>query len=158
MVRGTWLLVALPLLRTEDGIDPVGLSLNAPGAYAEQMLVQESMMMGGTAIGAAAAPVLDTAQRMMVLGIWLNLVLCFFNLIPIPPLDGSHLVYHALPPKAGNRYRSLQQFGYLPLFILLFLFPPVVALLLTPAFAIRNALLRLILPFHVGDGWNIFQS
>lgn len=106
----------------------------------------------------SAAPVLDTAQRMMVYGIWLNLVLCFFNLIPIPPLDGSHLVYHALPPKAGNSYRSLQQFGYLPLFILLFLFPPVVALLLTPAFAIRNALLRLILPFHVGDGWNIFQS
>ncbi len=106
----------------------------------------------------AAVPVLDTAQRMMVFGIWLNLVLCFFNLIPVPPLDGSHLLYHALPPKAGNSYRRLQQFGYLPLFILLFLFPPVVAVLLTPAYAIRNALLRVILPFHVGDGWNIFQS
>jgi Zn-dependent protease len=105
-----------------------------------------------------AAPVLDTAQRMMVYGIWLNLVLCFFNLIPIPPLDGSHLLYHALPPKAGNWYRGLQRFGYMPLFILLFLFPPVVSLLLTPAYLIRNALLGVILPFHVGDGWNIFQS
>jgi Zn-dependent protease len=105
-----------------------------------------------------AIPVLDTAQRMMVYGIWLNLILCFFNLIPIPPLDGSHLVYHALPPSAGNWYRGLQRFGYLPLFILLFLFPPVVSILLTPAYAIRNALLRVILPFHVGDGWNIFQS
>jgi Zn-dependent protease len=105
-----------------------------------------------------ATPVLDTAQRMMVYGIWLNLVLCFFNLIPIPPLDGSHLLYHALPPRAGLWYRGLQRFGYLPLFILLFLFPPVVSLLLTPAFAIRNVLLRVILPFHVGDGWNIFQS
>ena len=105
-----------------------------------------------------AIPVLDTAQRMMVYGIWLNLVLCFFNLIPVPPLDGSHLLYHALPPRAGTWYRGLQRFGYLPLFILLFLFPPVVAILLTPAYAIRNALLRVILPFHVGDGWNIFQS
>jgi len=105
----------------------------------------------------SAALVLDTAQRMMVYGIWLNLVLCFFNLIPIPPLDGSHLLYHALPPQAGAWYRGLQRFGYLPLFILLFLFPPVVSILLTPAFAIRNALLRVILPFHVGDGWNIFQ-
>ncbi len=105
----------------------------------------------------SAVPVLDTAQRMMVYGIWLNLVLCFFNLIPIPPLDGSHLLYHALPVKAGNWYRGLQRFGYLPLFILLFLFPPVVSLLLTPAFVIRNALLGVILPFHVGDGWNIFQ-
>ncbi|MBA3445392.1 MAG: site-2 protease family protein [Gemmatimonadales bacterium] len=106
----------------------------------------------------AAVPVLDTAQRMMVYGIWLNLVLCFFNLIPVPPLDGSHLVYHALPPRAGIWYRGLQRFGYLPLFVLLFVFPPVVAVLLTPAFLIRNALLRVILPFHVGDGWNIFQS
>ena len=106
----------------------------------------------------SAIPVLDTAQRMMVYGIWLNLVLCFFNLIPVPPLDGSHLLYHALPAQAGAWYRGLQRFGYLPLFILLFLFPPVVAILLTPAYAIRNALLRVILPFHVGDGWNIFQS
>jgi Zn-dependent protease len=106
----------------------------------------------------AAVSVLDTAQRMMVYGIWLNLVLCFFNLIPVPPLDGSHLVYHALPPRAGTWYRGLQRFGYLPLFALLFLFPPVVAVLLTPAYMIRNALLRVILPFHVGDGWNIFQS
>jgi Zn-dependent protease len=105
-----------------------------------------------------AIPVLDTAQRMMVYGIWLNLVLCFFNLIPVPPLDGSHLLYHALPPRAGLWYRGLQRFGYLPLFILLFLFPPVVSLLLTPAFALRNVLLRVIYPFHVGDGWNIFQS
>jgi Zn-dependent protease len=106
----------------------------------------------------SAIPVLDTAQRMMVFGIWLNLVLCFFNLIPVPPLDGSHLLYHALPPQAGSWYRGLQRFGYLPLFILLFLFPPVVSILLIPAYAIRNALLRVILPFHVGDGWNIFQS
>jgi Zn-dependent protease len=107
---------------------------------------------------AAAIPVLDTAQRMMVHGIWLNLVLCFFNLIPVPPLDGSHLLYHALPPRAGTWYRDLRRFGYLPLFVLLFLFPPVVSVLLTPAYLIRNALLRVILPFHVGDGWNIFQS
>ena len=106
----------------------------------------------------AAVPLLDTAQRMMIYGIWLNLVLCFFNLIPVPPLDGSHLVYHALPPRAGTWYRGLQRFGYLPLFVLLFLFPPVVAVLLTPAYVLRNALLRVILPFHVGDGWNIFQS
>jgi Zn-dependent protease len=70
---------------------------------------------------AAAVPVLDTAQRMMVYGIWLNLVLCFFNLIPVPPLDGSHLLYHALPPRAGTWYRDLRRFGYLPLFVLLFL-------------------------------------
>jgi threonine dehydrogenase-like Zn-dependent dehydrogenase len=37
--------VALPLLRNEGGIDTTGFSQHAPGAYAEQVLVQESMMM-----------------------------------------------------------------------------------------------------------------
>ena len=37
--------VALPLLRFAQGVDTVGLSVHAPGAYAEQTLVQESMMM-----------------------------------------------------------------------------------------------------------------
>ena len=37
--------VALPLLRGEHGVDTTGLSQHAPGAYAEQVLVQESMMM-----------------------------------------------------------------------------------------------------------------
>jgi Zn-dependent protease len=101
--------------------------------------------------------VFDTTQRMIVFGIWLNLLLCFFNLIPIPPLDGSHLLYHALPPRAGAWYRSLGRFGYLPLFALMFLFQPALAVLLTPARAGLVFLLRLILPFSVGDGWNIFS-
>jgi threonine dehydrogenase-like Zn-dependent dehydrogenase len=37
--------VAVPLVRGAQGIDAVGLSAHAPGAYAEQMVVQESMMM-----------------------------------------------------------------------------------------------------------------
>jgi threonine dehydrogenase-like Zn-dependent dehydrogenase len=37
--------VALPLLRGAGGVDTVGLSVHAPGAYADQMLVQEPLMM-----------------------------------------------------------------------------------------------------------------
>ncbi len=102
--------------------------------------------------------VADTAQRMMVLGIQINLVLCFFNLIPVPPLDGSHLFYYLLPPALGARYRSLQRFGFLPIMALLLLAQPVIGFLLTPATLTRNYLLRLVLPFAVGEGWNIFQS
>jgi Zn-dependent protease len=105
-----------------------------------------------------AVPVLDTVQRMLVYGIWLNLLLCFFNLIPVPPLDGSHLLYHALPPRVGSWYRGLQRFGLLPIFALIFLFRPVMAFLLAPAVKGMRLLLHIILPFSVGDGWNIFQS
>ena len=37
--------VALPLLRWSGGVDTTGLSMHAPGAYAEQVLVEESLMM-----------------------------------------------------------------------------------------------------------------
>jgi Zn-dependent protease len=100
----------------------------------------------------AGGAVLETAQRMMVHGIWLNLLLCFFNLIPIPPLDGSHLVYHALPPNAGSWYRSLQRFGYLPLFVLMFLFRPAMLFLLTPAIKMMTLLGGLIGPYQVAVG------
>jgi Zn-dependent protease len=103
-----------------------------------------------------ATPVLDTAQRMMMLGIKLNLLLCFFNLIPVPPLDGSHIFYHLLPPKPGGWYRRLQQFGYLPLFVLMFVFQPVVRVFLIPVTQGMQLLLYWILPYRVGEGWNIF--
>jgi Zn-dependent protease len=106
----------------------------------------------------SANGVLDTAQRMVVYGIWINLILCFFNLIPIPPLDGSHLFYHLLPPQLGTRYRALQRFGYLPIFLLMFVFRPVISFMLTPAYMGMSFLLQLILPFRVGQAWNIFQS
>jgi Zn-dependent protease len=97
----------------------------------------------------AFAPVLATALKMMVYGIWLNLILCFFNLIPVPPLDGSHLLYHALPPRLGAWYRGLHRFGYLPIFALIFLFRPVMSVLLAPASIAMTFLVRMISPYSV---------
>jgi Zn-dependent protease len=49
-----------------------------------------------------------------------NLTLAIFHLLPIPGLDGARLVALALPPRARETYRNLDQ--YLPLFVLLALF------------------------------------
>ena len=95
-------------------------------------------------------PIFHTAQQMMVYGIWINLILCFFNLIPIPPLDGSHLLYHALPPKAGAWYRGLNRFGYLPIFALIFLGRGILPILLTPAYVGMRYLMRVVSPYTVG--------
>lgn len=48
----------------------------------------------------------------------INAVLASFNILPIPPLDGSHVLYHYLPMKVAWRYQMLNQYG----FVLLFLF------------------------------------
>jgi Zn-dependent protease len=88
---------------------------------------------------------------MMVHGIWINLLLCFFNLIPVPPLDGSHLLYHALPARAGNWYRGLQRFGYLPLFLMLFVFRGAMGVLLTPVVVMMRLLGSWIAPYQIGS-------
>jgi len=46
-----------------------------------------------------------------------SLALCFFNLIPIPPLDGSHLVLH-LTRMSYELYMRLAQVGFVAVFIL----------------------------------------
>ncbi len=55
--------------------------------------------------------------------IWINLILLFFNLIPIPPLDGYKILLGILPPEVGLRLRPLEQYGFLILMGAIFLLP-----------------------------------
>lgn len=48
-----------------------------------------------------------------------NIVLAVFNLIPIPPLDGSHVVGALLPPRLHWSWVRLERYGFLLLFALL---------------------------------------
>lgn len=52
-----------------------------------------------------------------------NLVLCFFNLIPLPPLDGSKVVLYFLKGKARASYYRLQQYAMPTLIIALYVLP-----------------------------------
>ena len=50
--------------------------------------------------------------------IFINLLLFVFNLIPLPPLDGSHILRHFLPYKAAQLYDRMGMFALLILFLL----------------------------------------
>jgi Zn-dependent protease len=50
--------------------------------------------------------------------ILLNLVLCIFNLIPVPPLDGSQILAGILPPRLAYEYQKIMPYG---IFIIMFL-------------------------------------
>ena len=59
-------------------------------------------------------------SQMAIAGVQINLILMLFNLIPIPPLDGSHVFYYLLPPRLALQYRRMGQYGMLILMLLLF--------------------------------------
>ncbi len=91
-----------------------------------------------------AAGIMDVVQQAAGYGILINLVLAVFNLIPIPPLDGSHVVYHLLPPRLGARYREVGRFGMLVLLALLIFAPGVFRYLLWPVDVLQGLVLSLI--------------
>ena len=62
--------------------------------------------------------------------VYINLLLGIFNLLPIPPLDGSHILFTFLPPKFENLKIFMSQFGlFILLFIIFFFFPLLVSII-----------------------------
>ncbi len=66
----------------------------------------------GTSLG-------DFLENMLFSGIIINAVLAFINLIPLPPLDGSHLVAKFLPYPLDAKYMQFSKFGMMILLILI---------------------------------------
>ncbi len=60
------------------------------------------------------------APQVMWMAMYFNLVLAIFNMIPIPPLDGSRVMAFLLPSGLRERYVELERFGMLIVFALLF--------------------------------------
>ena len=78
------------------------------------------------------ASFLVTLQQMTGIGISLNILLAVFNLVPLPPLDGSHLFYHLLPAKLGAKYRAFGRYGFLVLMASIYFLPNAWDVLLWP--------------------------
>jgi len=72
--------------------------------------------LGGWAGRRVGLPLLLMAQA----GVFVNLGLGLFNLIPIPPLDGSRILAGVLPGRAGASVYRLERYGFLILLLVLF--------------------------------------
>lgn len=83
-----------------------------------QLLVEFiSVWYGNTVLKSLMIPIL----KMLQYSVLINLILAVFNLIPVPPLDGSKIVSMLLPPDLSIQYARLEPYGMIIIVILLML-------------------------------------
>jgi Zn-dependent protease len=91
----------------------------------------------GVAPEAIVVPLLLIAQT----GVYVNLGLAIFNILPVPPLDGGNIALGLLPRDLAIRYDRLRPYGFLVLLVLIF--TGVVAKVVFPIIHVLAALLLL---------------
>lgn len=97
--------------------------------------------------GIATLPVMENSSTMipivmlLIQTISMNVGLAFFNLLPIPPLDGSHVVEEFLPPSMHDTWKQLEQFSFIILIGLMYF--GIIGMLFTPVQSILIILLLL---------------
>lgn len=74
-------------------------------------------------------------------GVLINLLLGVFNLLPIPPLDGSKILLSQLPYRLAKEYIKLERYGFLILMFLIFIFPGPIFMLINVTVGILSRIL-----------------
>jgi Zn-dependent protease len=103
----------------------------------------------------SAAETLSLLQQMFIYGIIINLGLAAFNIIPIPPLDGSHVKKYLQPPAWGLGYQRLSRFGFLFVLILLYVGRPLLDFWFAPVFGLFRAAMALVFPYILPSQWTM---
>jgi Zn-dependent protease len=81
----------------------------------------------------------EVLRQLASYGIVINLVLAIFNLIPIPPLDGSHVLTHVLPGRMALSYRKAGRYGLVIMMGIMFLAPDAFRFLMLPVELLMGA-------------------
>jgi Zn-dependent protease len=122
-----------------------GVAANAVIALLCTILIALLGLISRTASG--LGPTVGILQVMMIYGVTINLMLIAFNLIPIPPLDGSHVMKYLLPPAWALRYQEMTRYGLLILILLLSFGGGLLDLWMRPAMIVRVGLLSSVASF-----------
>jgi Zn-dependent protease len=89
-------------------------------------LLMATLLAGGLrlfpwqSLGADWAWIAVPVLLMLRTGVWVNVLLAIFNLLPIPPLDGSRVVSGLLPLRQALLYSRLEPYGFIIIFVLFF--------------------------------------
>ena len=110
-------------------------------AFAGMLPIAMALFKGHSAL-------LSAMSFICIFGVRINVILAMFNLIPIPPLDGSQVLMYLLPHHLSVRYRRLSRYGFL--LILLLIVTDAIKYPFLLADYLSRALLSLM--YHAGAG------
>lgn len=91
----------------------------AAGPATNILLAFIGAVITGVAWGVSGTDLPDWAMTAFASFIMINAFLAFFNLLPLPPFDGSHIVGGLLPRSMALQWQKLQQLGMLLIIILI---------------------------------------
>lgn len=94
------------------------------------VIILKVLLVTGLAVPVVTSSVGGILFNMLILGIEFNVVFAVFNLIPLPPFDGSKVLYYFLPYKAKQAYASLENYSYI--IILVFFVTNIGSYIITP--------------------------
>lgn len=100
--------------------DMVLVAIAGPGSNLALALVSAALM---HAVVFATGDFRDWLGQNLLNSIWVNCLLCVFNMLPLPPLDGGRVAVGLLPPKLGIRLARLERASIVILLIVVFLLP-----------------------------------
>lgn len=118
----------------------IAVSLAGPASNVAIALVLAVVLVGSRL---ALGDIPRTLWLFCSYGVFLNFILAIFNLIPVPPLDGSHVVASLLPRPLAYTYRSFGQAGLIVLLLVLFFVPGAFEVVFLPARVATVGLLEL---------------
>jgi Zn-dependent protease len=98
-----------------------GATANFMLALVFALLFRALILFMGSGITPTGLQLLVPALLMCQAGVFLNLYLGAFNLLPIPPLDGSKVLAGLLPPHLAIGYMQIERYGMLLIILLIFL-------------------------------------
>lgn len=90
---------------------------------------------GGVALSSTTLAVVQPLISMLAVAVMINIGLAVFNLIPVPPLDGSKILKGFLPERLAYQFEQVEPYGFLILLVLIFtdavryvIYPPIIFL------------------------------
>ncbi len=122
-----------------------GVAANAALVVAFTLLMIPVGMIGQSVAGLTGVAAIT--QQMLRWGIFFNLILIFFNLLPIPPLDGSHVFKYLLPTGWRAAYQQVGRYGLLILVLLLTVGRDVLYTWMSPISSVLRFALRIVFPY-----------